>query len=269
VSLYDALVLDRGRWSPRSLPARILAGVDKRALRLADVIVADTETHADFLAMFAGIARERIEVCFLGAEEPLFRPGWSPKEPFSCLHHGKLIPNHGLETILETARLVPEVRFRVAGTGQLEGLLGSGLPGNVTWLGWVDRARVPAELWSTGCALGIFGTSEKVARVIANKTFEALACGTPLITADTPGARELLEDGRDALLVAPGDPEALAAAIRRLAGDADLRKGIGARGRATYERYASEEVLGQKWRDVLETLVRRRSGRRGHREQIQ
>ena len=48
--------------------------------------------------------------------------------------------------------------------------------------------------------------------MIPNKAFQALACGTPLVTADTPAARELLADGESALLVPPGDPEALAAA---------------------------------------------------------
>ena len=58
--------------------------------------------------------------------------------------------------------------------------------------------------------------------MIPNKAFQALACGTPLITADTPAARELLRDGESALLVPPGDPEALAAAVRRLAGEPEL-----------------------------------------------
>ena len=79
--------------------------------------------------------------------------------------------------------------------------------------------------------------------MIPNKAFQALACGTPLVTADTPAARELLADGESALLVPPGDPEALAAALRRLAGDADLPGGSRAR-RAAYREHASEAVLG-------------------------
>src|SRR4029078_4156801 len=89
-------------------------------------------------------------------------------------------------------------------------------PPNVEHAPWVEYERLPAELHRAGCALGIFGTSGRAARVIPNKAFQALACGTPLVTAGTPAARELLRDGESALLVPPGDPHALVAAIRRV-----------------------------------------------------
>jgi glycosyltransferase involved in cell wall biosynthesis len=91
--------------------------------------------------------------------------------------------------------------------------------------------------------------------VIPNKAFQALACGAPLVTADTPAARELLTDGESALLVPPGDPRALADALRRLAADDQLTGRIAAGGRAVYEQAASEAVLGARWRNLLEGLV--------------
>jgi glycosyltransferase involved in cell wall biosynthesis len=91
--------------------------------------------------------------------------------------------------------------------------------------------------------------------VIPNKAFQALACGTPLVTADTPAASELLTDGEDALLIPAGDPGALATELRRLATDDSLRSRLAAAGRVTYERRASEAVLGAQWRAVLERLL--------------
>jgi glycosyltransferase involved in cell wall biosynthesis len=91
--------------------------------------------------------------------------------------------------------------------------------------------------------------------VIPNKAFQALACGAPLITADTPAARELLADGESALLVPPGDGAALAEAIRRLESDQELARRIAAGGRAAYERSASEAVLGTRWRSLIEGLL--------------
>jgi glycosyltransferase involved in cell wall biosynthesis len=253
VSLADTLVDDRGRFEPGSVAARALAALDRQALRAADLVVADTEANADDLARRGGLQPKRVAVCFVGAEEHLFRPGWKPQEPFTALFVGKLIPLHGLDTVLEAASLAPEISFRVVGSGQLEQILDR-RPRNVEWVPWIDYEGLPAELHRAGCALGIFGASAKAARVIPNKAFQALACGTPLVTADTSGARELLADGVSALLVPRGEPKALAAAIRRLAGDTELAKRVADRGHAVYRQQASEEVLGARWRTLLEAL---------------
>jgi glycosyltransferase involved in cell wall biosynthesis len=66
--------------------------------------------------------------------------------------------------------------------------------------------------------IGIFGTSAKAAQVIPNKVYQVLAAGRALITSDTPAARELLAPGPGIILVPPGDPQALATAIRKMRG---------------------------------------------------
>ena len=249
VSLSDTLVDDRGRFRPGSLPARALARIDRSAFRSADLVVADTEAHA---ALFRSLGARRVEVCLVGAEERVFQAGWTGGGPF--LFVGKLIPLHGLETILAAARLAPGLPVRVVGSGQLQPLLAA-RPANVEWVPWVDYELLPAELYAAAAALGIFGTSEKAARVIPNKAFQALACGTPLVTADTPAARELLVDGESALLVPPGDPEALAAALRRLAAEPELAPRLSAGGLAAYRERAGQAVLGARWRAILESIL--------------
>jgi glycosyltransferase involved in cell wall biosynthesis len=203
------------------------------------------------------LAEERVAVAFVGADEPLFRPGWHPPEPFHVLFVGKLIPLHGLEKILAAAALVPEVPFVIAGEGQLSPLLRD-RPANVEHVPWIAYDGLPEAYRRAGCALGIFGTGEKAARVIPNKVFQALACARPVVTADTPAARELLTDGSDAILVPPGDPEALAGAVRRLAADDALAERVARAGRETYEANASEDVLGARWRSLLARAAARR-----------
>jgi glycosyltransferase involved in cell wall biosynthesis len=257
LSLSDTFVADRGRFRAGSPAARALAAVDRRALSAADLVVSDTRANADHLAALAALPPEDVEVAFVGAEERLFSPGWSPPEQFTVLFVGKLIPLHGLETVLAAAGAAPELHFRLVGSGQLEQLVHE-RPPNVDWVPWVEYEQLPNELRHSGCALGIFGTSGKARRVIPNKAFQSLACGTPLVTADTPAARELLVDGESALLVPPGDAEALAGALRRLAGDRDVAARIGAGGRAAYEAQASEDILGRRWRELLERELARR-----------
>jgi glycosyltransferase involved in cell wall biosynthesis len=252
VSLADTLVADRGRFRPESVAARALERVDRHAFRSASLVVADTAAHAQFLGQLSG--RGDIAICFVGAEERLFRPSWRPPAQFTALFIGKLIPLQGVETILAAARHAPDIAFRLVGSGQLQALLAD-RPANVEHVPWVDYDRLPHELAASGCALGIFGTTAKAARVIPNKAFQALACGAPLVTADTPAARELLTDGESALLVPPGDAAALAAAVKRLAGDGALARRIAAGGRTAYERAASEAVLGRRWRELIEGLL--------------
>jgi glycosyltransferase involved in cell wall biosynthesis len=89
--------------------------------------------------------------------------------------------------------------------------------------------------------------------VIPNKVFQALACGAPVISADTPALRELGERG--VMRVPPGDPHALAAAVRQLASDARHRNELAARGLEVYRAQASEAILGRRWRALIEALV--------------
>jgi glycosyltransferase involved in cell wall biosynthesis len=255
VSLYDTFVGDRRRFTAGSLAGRTLKAIDRSALRAADLVVSDTEANADFLAGFAELPRNRVEACFVGAEERVFTPGWTLQRPFEALFVGKLIPLHGLATVLEAARLTPGIRFTIVGSGQLEPLLRS-RPPNVEHVAWVEYERLPRRFHAAGCALGIFGTSEKARRVIPNKVFQALAAGAPVITSDTPAARELLADGQSALLVPPGDARALAEAVRSLADDGALAQRLAAGGHEAYRTRASERVLGERWRGLIEGLLR-------------
>ena len=127
--------------------------------------------------------------------------GARPARP--ALFVGKLIPLHGLETILAAARLAPDLRFRVVGSGQLDRLLDE-RPPNVEHVQWVEHEQLPGDCTAPRARSGSSARREG-ARVIPNKVFQALACGTPVVTADTPAARELLRDGESALLVPPGD----------------------------------------------------------------
>src|SRR5439155_15662982 len=151
-----------GRFRPGSLAARALGAIDRAAFRAADLVIADTEQHAD---LFRRLGARRVEVCFVGAEERVFKPGWRGGDRFVFV--GKLIPLHGLATILEAARLAPDLRLYVVGSGQQERLLAD-RPPNVDWTPWLPYEQLPAVLRGSRAALGIFGTSPKTGRVIPN-----------------------------------------------------------------------------------------------------
>ena len=105
---------------------------------------------------------------------------------------------------------------------------------------------------------GIFGAGEKAARVIPYKVHEALCAGRPVVTADTPAARRVLAHGRESLLVTPGDPDALAAALAALARDPDLCRRLAANARASYDAELGLDAMAR----ALDRALRPYAGRR-------
>ena len=206
VSLHDTLVGDRGRFRRRLARRRASCTLSTAAPSARPTSSSPTRPPTPpSTASGSGSRPTASRVCFVGAEDRLFRPAQQPREPFHALFVGKLIPLHGLETILAAARLAPE---RPVPDRRQRPARARARPSaaNVTHVPWIDYERLPAELRAAGCALGIFGTSPKAARVIPNKAFQALACGDPLVTADTAGRPRAAARRRDALLVPPGDP---------------------------------------------------------------
>jgi hypothetical protein len=226
LSLEDELVTVRRRFRDRSAAATVLRAVDFRALRLPDLVVCGTAAEAAYLA---GMGARRTEAVFLGADEELFSERWSPTYPFSALQFA----DASSEVVEAAASLAPDVPLRL-----------------------VDRSEIAYDdLGLTVAHAGIVLGSFRESRAIPPVVFEALATGVPVITADTDAARELLTDGSSALLVAPGDPSALAAAMRTLARDETLRARIAACGHEVYAERASRHVLGERWRGLLESVL--------------
>jgi glycosyltransferase involved in cell wall biosynthesis len=253
ISLSDTLGGDRAR--ARSLATRALGALDSAALRVGSLVLADTHAHSAYFAQRFGVAPSRIAVVPVGAEADKFPEAPPPASANRVLFYGKLAPLHGLETVLEAARRPGVPPVRVIGEGQLGGWLREELrrshPRDLEHLPWVPYESLGAELAAAAICLGIFGTSEKARRVVPNKIFQAMAVGRPIVTADTPAVRELLEHDRDALLVPAGDPNALAAALTRLAGDQELRRRLGEAARRRYEEVATPAAVARRFLSAL------------------
>jgi glycosyltransferase involved in cell wall biosynthesis len=91
---------------------------------------------------------------------------------------------------------------------------------------------------------------------------EAAACGRAMVATDAPGCREIAIDGETALTVPVDDAAALADAMAKLAGDAELRRRFGANARALVERKFSAEAIGRETVALYDRLIAaRRRGR--------
>jgi len=260
ISLYDTMVCDRKLVHPWSPKAWFLALMDRLSCALATVVLVDTPQHRDFFCAAFGVAPEKILVIPVGSRTDVFtphsllptpNPNPNPNPNFTLLFCGNFIPLQGIETILRAVYILQEqganVHLRIIGKGQqfpaMRQLAQDLRLENTEFLGTKSLQEVAEVLQHVDVALGIFGTSRKASRVIPHKVYDALACGTAVITADTPAARAFLTHGKNALLTPPGDAPALAAAILQLQRDAALRKRIAAAGHALFLRSCLPEQV--------------------------
>jgi glycosyltransferase involved in cell wall biosynthesis len=116
-----------------------------------------------------------------------------------------------------------------------------GVADKVEFVGPVGRE----EKWRRLAAADVF-LLPSYGENMPNGILEAMAASLPIITSPVGAVPEMLEDGQGALFVACGDVEGLAAAVRRLAGDAKLRARMAARNRSDCEaRFAFERIAEQ------------------------
>lgn len=269
-SLHDTLVDDRRLVAPGSLLARAIRGLDRLACRAADLVLLDTRAHIEYFVSEFDLPPERFQRVFVGSDRASAAVSARPHDaPCRALFVGTFIPLHGAGTIVAAAERLrdaePPIEVRLIGRGQefgatAEAVARLGLT-RVEFIGrWVGREELARELADADVCLGVFGASAKARRVIPSKVFDALAAGRPVITADTPAARELLTHGVDAWLCPPEDPDALAAGLLALARDPALRARLAAGARRTFAARCAPEAIGHEARVILEGLVS--SGRR-------
>ncbi len=90
---------------------------------------------------------------------------------------------------------------------------------------------------------------------------EAMMAGLPVVATRVGGVGEVVEDGGTGLLVPPGEPEALAAALRRLVEHEDLRRQMGAAGRERALRlFTADRMVGETRALYAALLAARKRG---------
>ena len=153
---------------------------------------------------------------------------------------GRLTAEKGVATALEAARLAG-VPIVIAGTGPLSDSLAARFP-EVSFVGLLGQEELRHLL---GTATAVVVPSQWFENA-SMSVLEAMAAGVPVVASRIGGIPEQVIDGREGLLVPPGDVDALAAAMARLWTEPELATAMGARARQTVrERFSpSAHVSG-------------------------
>ncbi len=259
ISLYDTIVLDRHLLNQNGFAAGILKRVEKRAYIYADKLVVDTQQNAQFICALFELPETKVVVAPLSIDEVHFKYAPYRPQPGACrvLFIGTLVPLHGIDTILEAARLLSgrlDIRFRLIGDGQDGRLVEAWLRAHPTQLAWErtwqQSNRVAKEIGQADICLGIFGGGNKTQRVCPFKIYAYAATGRAIIT----GATDWLKEAAGPLSYEPfacvpiSAAAALAAKIAELADDPALRVKLAISSHEFYQTH-----LGN--RRALETLA--------------
>jgi glycosyltransferase involved in cell wall biosynthesis len=235
----------------------------KRALRAAQqrratTVLLSTPEAAVQLERTAG-RRLHVRELPLGVDDRTWVPAGEERRGQNVLFLANLEVRKGIYVILDAfARLaeeMPEARLLVAGGGPESGevrrrVRTSPTLARVELLGHVERDRVRAAMQACDVyCLPSYGEP------FGMTALEAMACARPVVATDAGGLQYLVPDG-GGRKVSPGDPAALATALRELLGDAGLRRAMGSRNRALVEeRYAWPRV-GDRLEDLYREALR-------------
>src|SRR4051794_12706265 len=195
----------------------------------ASVITTSALTRRAVIACHS-LPGARVHVAEPGVETAALAPG--TETAGELLSVGAVVPAKGHDVLLEALSLLRDRHWRWRCVGSLERdrgyarslrAAGSGMDGRVRFLG-PQTGRALARSYGEADLLVLPSRSETYGMVVT----EALACGVPVVATDVGGVPEALGHGaagsRPGLLVPPGDPAALGAALRAWLEDADLRR---------------------------------------------
>jgi glycosyltransferase involved in cell wall biosynthesis len=164
---------------------------------------------------------------------------------------GRLTRQKGIDILLQALSLIRDLDLHliIFGTGEEEAILRElahklGLESRVHFAGY--RRDLPDLLG----ALDLYAHPARF-EGMPNAVLEAMAAACPVVATGVDGICELIENGTNGWLVAPGDPEILALAIRESLANPDeaRRRSVSAQSRVK-ERFTTEKMV-QSWENVL------------------
>lgn len=198
----------------------------------------------------------RTDVAHGGVDRELFATVPERDWDGSLLYVGRIDPRKGIDTAIRALTELPEARLTVIGSGEeahareLERLAGDLGVGSRVEFARRARAQLPAAYAAADVTLFPVRWAEPWGIV----PLEAMAVGRPVVATGTGGSGEYLEHEGNCLLFAPGDHRGLADAVRRLAGEPELRRRLRAAGTATADRF-TEPRYNRAIMDSIEQTI--------------
>jgi colanic acid biosynthesis glycosyl transferase WcaI len=252
-----------GGYLPDGFLLRCLAATEKWSYAKAAYVNAVTEGIRDVLLREKSVPPEKVLFLPNGVDTIRYQPrsedialkqalGLEGKRV--VLWAGTLGYAHGLEYVLQAAKLLgdrPEIHFLFVGDGSARAsleLLAQDLRlGNVTFRNPVPSEQLPPYFSIAACGLASLLNLPIHDGARPSKIFPIFASGKPLIFVGKGEGARLVQQAGAGIVVAPGNPAALAAAVYRITSDPELARVLGRRGREFVEENLQWSKLISAW----------------------
>lgn len=265
ISLYDTSVHDRVLIRDGSVFARLLKSVDRVSCGLADLVLLDTPEHIDYFVETLACRRESFLCLPVGANDGIYSPELISERSSASktvLLYCRYAPLHGVETVLEAARLLKDeqgIRVRLIGDGQtrreMEALARDWDLVHVDFVDSVSEEKLAKEIAAADIHLGIFGRTEKARRVVPNKLYQGMAIGKAMITGRAASVEGIMKHRETIFFCEMANPSSLADAMRELLGDSELRETLAENSRELFQEKFRPVVLGAQLKKALSALI--------------
>ena len=255
---YEASFRDRLRnrsWLRRWFPS-FWWWFERNAARAFDgVIVADRHLAKKFTRCNPVILGNYPRLDFTPAAQA------ANEETFNLIYVGGVTRERGLEMVVKALRLLPmpNLRLHIIGSGREPDLIEMlAADSRVVMHGRVEWTELHRHYIRSHVGLALYQPLAGFVTVDHSvKIVEYMAAGIPVLCSNFPGLKTFVEDAGCGLVVQPDDPRAIAAKIRQLAEDPNLRERMGATGRRLFE----SEYNWEKHEHRLIELYKRVCGR--------
>ncbi len=193
-----------------------------------------------------------------------FRKANNLTNKFVALYAGAHGMSNDLDVVLDTAKLLlneKKIRIVLLGDGKEKPALQArakelGLS-NAIFLPSVPKNEMPSALAGADACIAILKPLEEYKTTYPNKVFDYMAAGRPVVLAIDGVIRQVVEAAGCGIFAQPGNAQAVADAIRKLAEDSKKSHAMGLKGRKYLEENFSRAAIGKKLVGLLEELVKK------------
>jgi glycosyltransferase involved in cell wall biosynthesis len=261
INLIEWVAYEHHKIKPQSVLYKVIYKWYCFWLKSANLILADTVSHADYSSQLMGIPINKYLPLIVSTDEDTFKTAklLKPKGIFKVLYYGSMLPLHGVDIVIGAMELLrgKDISLTLIGGSEttkqvIDTAIESG--SKINYKKWVNFEELPKYIQESDiCLAGPFGGTFQSQYVITGKAYQFLQMRRPIIVGKNKESH-IFKDKKNALIVEQSSAQALSKAIEWAYINQDKLPDIGEAGYRLYQDKLSNKVLGEQIEELFGQL---------------